>query len=126
MKVFNYILTCVFIVLHDSLWAYGKLYDQATFDSNLAQGKPTLIHVHAAWCSTCRAQDMILDELMKSGDYPTIEVLQVNFDERKDLLDKFMVDYQSTLILFKGGQEIDRLSTKRNVSAIRKLLDQSL
>jgi len=125
MKLIHFVFFLLFCLFQQSLWAYGKAYDQASFDDRLASGQAIVVHVHADWCSTCRAQNMILDKLVKEGHYSDIEFLQVNFDDQKDVLNKFDVKYQSTLILFKNGQEVDRLSTQRNISAITKLLDKS-
>src|SRR6056300_1024991 len=109
-----------------NVWAYGSNYDAAQFEQSIAQKKTILIHVHAPWCSTCHAQDMILDELVKTRAYSDVIIMQVNYDDQKDLLKKFQTKYQSTLILFKDGKEVDRITAKRNVSAIKALLDKSI
>ena len=39
-----------------SATAAAVRFDQAAFDAALAEGRPILVEVSAAWCSVCRAQ----------------------------------------------------------------------
>ena len=83
-------------------------YDQATFDKLAAAGKPIVLSVRAPWCPTCKAQDPIQSSLMKTPAYQDYTILTIDFDSQKDLLKKYAVAMQSTIIAFHGKTEVGR------------------
>ena len=91
-----------------SAWAAVKPFDQAAFAAAQAAGKPILVEIHADWCPTCRAQDPVISELMREPKNAGFVVLRVDFDGQKDVVKRFHVQYQSTLIVFKGRKEVSR------------------
>ena len=106
--------------------AGGQAYDQATFDDLLKQGKPTLVEIHADWCPTCKAQEPILAELLKTPELQGITALRVDFDGQKDAVKRFKAQYQSTLIVFKGGKEVGRSTGDTRKDSIAALLKKAL
>jgi len=52
--------------------------------------------------------------------------LKIDFDSEKELLRKFGVQRQSTLIVFKGSHETGRSTGDTNADSIEKLLEGSL
>ena len=50
----------------------------------------------------------------------------VDFDTQKDLLAKFSVQKQSTLIVFKGNQEVGRSTGVTDAGAIESLLAKAI
>lgn len=85
-----------------------KPYNQAEYDSLTASGKPVVIAVHAPWCGVCKKQTPMQAELMKKPEYKDITLMNVDFDSQKDLLKKFKVTTQSTMIVFKNAKELAR------------------
>ena len=88
--------------------------------------KPILIHVHADWCPTCRAQIPAILGLESNPDYKNLVVFKVDFDAQREVLAKFGVRSQSTLIVFKGGAEAGRSVGVTNPAAIEALARQAL
>jgi thioredoxin 1 len=89
-------------------------------------GKPILIDVFAAWCSVCRAQNPILTKLTREPKYEDLVVFKADFDKQKGDLRPLNVQRQSTLIIFKGDQEIDRSVGDTSALSIEGLLDKTL
>jgi len=83
-------------------------YTQQRFDELAAQGKPTLVAVHASWCPTCKAQKPILSELMDRPEFKDVTELVVDFDAQKPIVQQYKVYKQSALIAFKAGKEVGR------------------
>lgn len=109
-----------------SVFAAGQAFTQANFDTLQTAGKPVIVHVHADWCPTCKSQDTILNPLIKSPEFKGVTFLQVNFDDQKDVLKKFNVANQSTIIVFKGGKEVGRSIGDTKAASIDALAKKSL
>jgi thiol-disulfide isomerase/thioredoxin len=90
------------------------------------EGKPILIEVTAPWCPTCKAQKPILSNLGKDPRFKDLVVFQIDFDTQKDLLRKFDVRMQSTLISYKGTKEVGRSTGDTNAASIEALLGKSI
>ena len=103
-----------------------KPFDQAAFEAAQAAGKPILIEVTAPWCPTCKAQAPILSQLRSEPRFKDLVSFNVDFDSQKDLLGRFKVRMQSTLIVFKGQQETGRSTGDTNPSSIAALLSKAI
>jgi thioredoxin 1 len=91
-----------------------------------SEGKPILIDVFAVWCSVCRAQNPILTQLTREPKYKDLVIFKADFDTQKDALRPLSVQRQSTLIVFKGDQEVDRSVGDTSQLSIEGLLDKTL
>ena len=91
-------------------------FDAKAFAAAQKAGKPILIAVHAPWCPTCKAQAPILSDLKADPRFRDLVYFVIDFDSQKDLLNRFSVRSQSTLIAFKGEKEEARSvgDTKRD------------
>jgi thioredoxin 1 len=103
-----------------------KPFDQSAFDAAQAAGKPILVEVSAPWCPICKAQAPILARLRSDPRFKELVSFDIDFDSQKDLLRKFNVQKQSTLIVFKGKQETGRSTGDTNAGSIEALLGKSI
>jgi len=62
----------------------------------------------AAWCAPCRAIAPIVDELAKEFSGKVV-FGKLNVDENPETTQKFGVMAIPTLLVMKGGQEVDRV-----------------
>ena len=120
----NFLLLSTFAI--SSAFAVGDAFDKTRFDQLLKEGKPVLIAVHADWCSTCRAQEIFLKDLLKTPPYNNLHVLRVDFDRQKEAVRAFKVRMQSTLIVFKNGKEIDRSTADTDKDSVALMLRKAL
>ena len=110
-----------------SAMAAGKrTFDQKAFEAAQAAGKPILVEVSAPWCSICRAQAPILERLRSDARFKNMVSFDVDFDSRKDVLRQFKASSQSTLIVFKGKQEVGRSTGDTRAASIDALLSKAL
>lgn len=100
-------------------------FDQANFENLLKQGKPVVLHIHADWCPTCRAQQAVLDDLLPLVEYKDLPVLRANFDNEKTLLRTYKIRQQSTFIIFKNGKEVTRSTGETDSTRIAALLNMA-
>jgi thioredoxin 1 len=101
-------------------------FDKAAFEKAQNANKPILVYVSAPWCPTCRAQKPILQKLVSSPKFNDLQIFDVDFDSRKDVLSALKVNMQSTLVVFKGKEERGRSAGDTTETGLSTLLDQSL
>ncbi len=101
-------------------------FDRSAFDAAVKAGGPVLVDVSATWCVTCHAQEAVLDRLMKSSPYSAFETFVVDYDTEKDIMRTFGVQQRSTLIVYKGGAEVGRLTGDTGADVIEALLARAV
>lgn len=106
--------------------AAAQRFTQAAFEAAQAAGKPILVEVTAPWCPTCRAQQPILQKLTAEPRFRDLVFLSVDFDSQKDVLRTLNVQGQSTLVVFKGRQEVGRSAGDTNAASIAALVAKSI
>jgi thioredoxin 1 len=101
-------------------------YQAESFVKLLVTGNPLVVHVHADWCSVCRAQMPVMDRVLAGAPYKNVRAVRVNFDREKRFLADYKVVRQSTIIVFKGGKEIARLSYDTDPERIEQTLARAI
>ena len=118
-----------FALLFSAVPAFAGMerpFDNAAFDAAQQAGKPVLVEIHADWCPTCKAQKPVLDKLSGQPKYSGIERFRVDYDAQKDLVKHFKAKMQSTLVVFRGKDEVARSVGETDEGQIRALLDKAL
>jgi len=82
---------------------------QANFESEVLQSStPVLVDFYADWCGPCRAIAPIVEEI--ASEYAgRLKVAKLDTDKETELSMRYNVMSIPTLILFKGGREVERL-----------------
>ena len=101
-------------------------YTQKRFDTLAAEGKPTVVAVHADWCPTCKAQKPIMHDLMSKPEFKDVTELVVDYDSQKPIVKQYKVASQSTLIAFKGGKEVGRSVGDTSKGGIETLVKKTV
>lgn len=69
---------------------------------------PVLVDFWAPWCGPCRMVAPVVEELARAYDGRAL-VAKVNTDENIEVASKLGIMGIPTLVLFKDGQEVDRV-----------------
>ena len=86
-----------------------KHFSNDTFQSEVLQGSgPILVDFWAPWCGPCKMLGPVIDGLADELSGKAV-VGKVNIDDEPDLAAKYGVVTIPTIILFKDGQEVNRL-----------------
>lgn len=95
--------------------------NDANFDKIINSDKPVLVDFWAEWCGPCKMIGPVVEEL--AGDFEGKAVVgKLNVDENPTVTARFGVRSIPTLLVFKGGQIVDK-----QVGAVPKsVLNQKL
>ena len=69
---------------------------------------PVLVDFWAPWCGPCRVVGPILDQLARERG-GKLKIAKLNVDENPRLSARFAVQSIPTMILFRGGRELDQI-----------------
>ena len=98
----------------------------ATFQKEVLEATlPVLVDFWAPWCGPCRMLAPVIDELASDYDGKVL-IAKVNTDENHAVPGKFSIMGIPTVILFKGGKEVERLVGARPKQALAERLDALL
>ena len=105
-------------------------FKKELFDKAQSDGKIVVISSWIKYCSSCAGQMKILQNAKKKG-----ELLDIKFDNieyfsfdvtKKEISNFFDVQYQTTLIIFKGNQEVYRSIGETTKNLIYEALKASI
>jgi thiol-disulfide isomerase/thioredoxin len=105
-------------------------YRDGLIDDLLAEGRTLFVDFAADWCSTCRAQERIIDAYR--AERPEIEdavtFVRVDWDQfsQSDIVSWYDIPRRSTLLVLRGEDEIGRIVAGTSRAQIYGLLDAAL
>lgn len=71
--------------------------------------KPVLVDFWADWCPPCKMLAPVLEELSREWK-DKLTVIKINSDKKPQIANRYAIRSIPTLILFKNGQEVKRVS----------------
>ncbi len=74
----------------------------------LGSDKPVLVDFWAEWCGPCRMIGPLVEELSKEYDGKAV-VGKLNVDENPGVASKYGIRSIPTLLVFKGGEVVDKI-----------------
>lgn len=126
MKTFSKFVLLAIISTSLNTFADMKPFTKAEYDTALNAGRTVVVDFHADWCPTCRKQEPLINEIVKSKGYENILALKANYDSETDLKRSLNVSKQSTVVVFKNGKEVGRSTGVTNKDDLKKLIDMGL
>lgn len=87
--------------------------------------KPVLVDFFTTWCGPCRWLAPMIEQLSEelAGK---LDFVKVDGDKDPDLVNNHLVEGFPTLVLFKGGKEVDRIVGAAPKPIIAQWLGQHL
>ena len=83
--------------------------DQNNFQTVVLQAiDPVLVDFWAPWCGPCRMVAPVVDKIAQTYQ-GRLKVVKLNTDDSPSIAGKYEVSGIPALILFKGGEPVDRI-----------------
>ncbi len=96
-------------------------FDEVVVNSDL----PVIIDFWAPWCGPCRMMAPVFEQVAK--EYPLKMLFaKVNTEEEQYLGGRFGIRSIPTLMIFKGGKEVHRISGALDRENLKRLVAQFL
>ncbi len=103
-----------------------KVFTDANFQTEVLGSKePVLVDFWAEWCGPCKMLGPVVEKIAEANQ-GKIAVGKMNVDENPETPQKFGIQGIPTMILFKNGQEANRLVGYQPQDRIQKALDEVL
>ena len=129
MKKILTLLICLF-ALNANAIEKKTTFDKELFNKAKSEGKVIIISSWIKYCSSCASQMKILKTAKNNGELSDIKFDNIeyfSFDVRnKEIANLLNVQYQTTLIIFKGNEEVYRSVGETTKDLIYEALKNSI
>lgn len=100
--------------------------NQENFEAEVLKSKkPVLVDFFAQWCGPCKMAAPIMEEL--ADEYKQeLKVAKLDVDEAQQLAGKYGVMSIPTVVIFKNGEEAERIIGFPGKEGYKKAIDKQL
>lgn len=98
----------------------------ASFKSEVTDSPvPVLVDFWAPWCGPCKMIAPVLEEIAKEYEGKA-KIVKINIDDNQNTAAQFGVRSIPTLILFKNGNEVEKIIGAQGKDKLTALIDSVL
>ncbi|PWQ96946.1 thioredoxin family protein [Leucothrix arctica] len=106
------------------------IYTPGLIKEKLAEGKTVFVDYAASWCSTCKRQERVRDQLRESNpEYDkNLVFIRVEWDVYNShaVTTDRNIPRRSTLLVLRGDKELGRIVSGTSVNEIKALMDKGI
>ena len=122
MKKILALVFCIFVFSFNAS-AKETTYNKVDFDKALSEGKLVIVSSWIKYCTSCASQMKVLKKA--KNDFSNIEYFAFDVTNR-EIAKSFNVQYQTTLMIFKNGNEVYRSIGETSKELIYKAIKASI
>lgn len=101
-------------------------FSSSSFQNDvLSSDKPVLVDFWAEWCGPCKMIGPVVEELHNEYEGKAV-IGKLNVDENPDIAMNYGVRNIPTLLIFKGGEVVDKIVGAVPKSTIASKIDNQL
>jgi len=108
-NLFTAFILFLVISVNGAFAAEWKKYNKDDFMASQKAGEKILVDVFATWCPTCKAQSVIMEDMIEMGELDSATLYKVDYDKEKAFLKEYRIPRQSTILTFQGKKETKRI-----------------
>jgi thioredoxin 1 len=101
-------------------------FTEAAFKAAQDADKSILVEITAVWCPSCKAQAPVLERLLSGARFRDYVVFTIDFDSEKEAMRRFDARLPSTLVVYKGTDEMGRSLADTDPRSLAALLEMGL
>ena len=124
------ILIFCFFALSVSAMEKETTFQKNLFEQAQSEGKIVIVSSWIKYCSSCASQMKVLKEAKKKGKLSDINFVNIeyfSFDvTNKEISNMLNIQYQTTLLIFKGDKEVYRSIGETTEDLIYEALKASI
>ncbi len=98
----------------------------SSFEDMLAGAdKPILVDFYATWCGPCQLMANVLEQV-KAKQQDQLQIVKIDTDKYPALASQYEIHALPTMVLFKGGQPVDRIEGALSADKLIARLEPNL
>jgi thioredoxin 1 len=129
-RTFISVLTGLVLMSGMSFANESIVYTPGLIKERLSAGETLFVDYSATWCSTCKRQEKILNEIRKNNSFydEKMTFVKIDWDTYKDheVTSSRNIPRRSTLLVLRGNEEIGRIIAGTDPKEIESLMDKGL
>jgi thioredoxin 1 len=101
-------------------------FGDSNFQAEVLEAQePVVVDFWAPWCGPCKMLAPTIDELAE--DYSgRVRVGKLNTDDSRDVASRHHINAIPTIMIFKGGQVVERITGLQKKEQLAALIDKHL
>ena len=129
MKKILILFICIFTLSVNAM-EKETTFDKELFNRAQSEGKIIIVSSWIKYCSSCASQMKVLQKAKNDGELSDIKFDNIeyfSFDvTNKEISDLFDVQYQTTLLIFRGNKEVYRSIGETTADLIYEAIKTSI
>ena len=129
MKKILILFICI-LTLNVNAMEKETTFDKELFNRAQSEGKIIIVSSWIKYCSSCASQMKVLQKAKNDGELSDIKFDNIeyfSFDvKNKEISDLFDVQYQTTLLIFRGNKEVYRSIGETTADLIYEAIKTSI